>query len=120
MTGPPRKIRGFTLTELLVACSLAAFAMMALLSGFVFLGRNFTRLANLQSLQTQGRTALAYLQNDVALARSVKPGASATATAVTLVLPGGEVAYTYDAATARLRRQASFGSQPDLYLLSAP
>ncbi|HWA27887.1 MAG TPA: prepilin-type N-terminal cleavage/methylation domain-containing protein [Lacunisphaera sp.] len=113
-----RAQRGFTLIELLVSSTLAALAMTALLSAFVFLARNFTRLSNLQALETQSRRALAYLQSDLALAEAVKAGTAATASSVTLVLPSGEVTYTYDSGAGRLRRQAGFGSSPDLYLLS--
>lgn len=121
MTAPARnKFPGFTLIEVLIGSSLAAFAMMALLSGFVFLARNFTRLTNLQSLEGQSRTALAYLQSDLTLARKVKSGTTASASAVTLVLPAGEVSYTYDSTTGRLKREAGFGSQPELFLLTAP
>jgi prepilin-type N-terminal cleavage/methylation domain-containing protein len=114
---PPR---GFTLVELLIGSTLAGFAMMALLSSFVFLARNFTRLANLQALEGQSRTALAYLQADLAQARTVKSSGPATATSVTLVLPAGEVSYTYDSGAGRLLRQANFSSQPEISLLKAP
>ena len=117
---PPRKAPGFTLVELLVSATLAAFAMTALLSAFVFLARNFTRMANLQALESQSRKALTYLQTDLALAETVKSGSTATASSVTLVLPAGNVTYTYDGSTGRLRRQAAFGASPDLYLLTAP
>lgn len=117
---PLRKKYGFTLVELLISSTLAALAMTALLSAFVFLARNFTRMANLQALESQSRKALTYLQTDLALAETVKSGSPATASSVTLVLPAGEVTYTYDGATGRLRRQAAFGANPDVYLLLAP
>jgi hypothetical protein len=110
-------LRGFTLVELLIGASLAGFAMMALLSSFVFLARNFTRLANRQALEGQSRTALAYLQADLAQARAVKSSGPATASSVTLVLPAGEVTYTYDSGAGRLLRQAGFSSQPEISLL---
>ncbi len=111
-------LRAFTLVEVLVASTLAALAMTAVLSSFVFLARNFTRLANHQALEEQGRRALAWLQSDLAQARAVKPGSSPTAGALTLVLPAGEVTYTYDSTALRLRRQADFGATTDLYLLT--
>lgn len=116
----PRPRSGFTLIELLVSSTLAALAMTALLSSFVFLARNFTRLANLQALEAQSRRALAYLQTDLALADSVKAGSAATASSVTLVLPAGEVTYTYDSTAGRLRRQATFGTTAEIDLLSTP
>lgn len=109
---------GFTLVELLIAAALAGFAMTALLSSSLFLARNFTRLANYQALENEGRRALAYLQADLELAEAVKPGTNPTAAGVTLVLPAGEVTYAYDSGTQRLRRQADFGASPDISLLS--
>lgn len=118
MSKPARRDQGFTLVELLVAASLAAFAMTALLSSFVFLARNFTRLANYQALENEGRRALTYLQADLELAEAVKPGTNPTANSLTLVLPAGEVTYTYDSGAQRLRRQAGFGTSPDIGLLA--
>jgi prepilin-type N-terminal cleavage/methylation domain-containing protein len=112
--------RGFTLVELLIGSSLAAFAMMALLSSFVFLARNFTRLANRQALEGQSHTALAYLRADLTQARAVKSTGPATASSVTLVLPAGEVTYTYDGGAGRLLRETNFSSQPELSLLYGP
>lgn len=109
---------GFTLVELLIAAALAGFVMIALLSSSVFLARNFARLANYQALESEGRRALAYLQADLELAEAVKPGTNPTAAGVTLVLPDGEVSYTYDSSAQRLRRQADFGANPDMNLLT--
>jgi prepilin-type N-terminal cleavage/methylation domain-containing protein len=113
----PTSRRGFTLVEVLISASLAGIVMTAVLSSFVFMGRSMSRLSSYQSLETESRRALAYLQKDFTLAQKIKAGTAPTAAAVTLVLPAGEVAYTYDSATKRLRRQATFGGNPDLYLL---
>jgi prepilin-type N-terminal cleavage/methylation domain-containing protein len=118
MNRAPRSPRGFTLVELLVGVSLSAVVMAALLSAAVYFARNFARLANAQALEEQARLALAWVRTDIDRAREVKAGTSPSASAVTLVLPDGEVTYTYDAATRRLRRQATFGANPDLVLLS--
>jgi type II secretory pathway pseudopilin PulG len=111
--------RGFTLVELLIAFTLAMVAMAALLSSFVFLARNFTRLANFRALEQQGRTAQATLQDDLSLAVAVKASPAPTDTTLALQLPAGSVTYTYDATNRRLRRQADFGVNPDRYLLTA-
>jgi prepilin-type N-terminal cleavage/methylation domain-containing protein len=108
---------GFTLVEVLVSTSLAAMVLAAVLSSFVFLGRNLTRLANYHTLETKGREALAYLQRDLAIAETVKSGTTPTASSVTLVLPAGEVTYTYDGTAGSLRRQAAAGANPDFQLL---
>lgn len=119
MSNPRHRRRGFTLVELLIGTSLAALAMVALLSGFLFLARNFTRLSHILALENSSRTALAYLRADLSQARAVKSGTPATADSVTLVLPAGEVTYTYDSGAGRLLRQAGFGGQTEIELLNA-
>jgi len=110
-------IAGFTLVEMLVSASLAAAILAAVLSSYLFLGRNLTRLANYQALETKGREALTWLRSDLAVAAAVKSGTTPTASSVTLVLPAGEVTYTYDSAAGSLRRQAAAGANPDFLLL---
>ena len=119
MTRTPTRQRGFTLTEVLIASSLGAIIMAAVLSSFVFIGRNLAKLASYQALESEARKALAYLRQDLALARAVKNGTSPTSETVTLVLPAGDVTYTYDSSARRLRRQASFGANPDFALLGS-
>jgi type II secretory pathway pseudopilin PulG len=109
--------RAFTITEVLIATSMAAILMAAVLSSFVFIGRNLARLASYQALEGEARKALAYLRQDLALAKTVKNGTSPTTETVTLVLPAGEVTYTYDSSARRLRRQATFGANTDFTLL---
>ncbi|HYC70971.1 MAG TPA: prepilin-type N-terminal cleavage/methylation domain-containing protein [Opitutaceae bacterium] len=117
MRSPRRPRPGFTLVELLIGMALSAVVMTALLGAFVYFARNFARLANSQLLEEQARLALAWVRTDVARAREIKRGTAPADTTVTLVLPDGEVTYTYDAAAQRLRRQATFGAAPDLVLL---
>ena len=108
---------GFTLVEVMVASAVGAIVMAALLSTYIFLGRNMARLASYQALENESRKALAYLTKDFALAQKVKSGTSATSSGVTLVLPSGEVVYTYDSTAHSLRRQANFGSSQNLTFL---
>ncbi|MDB6113969.1 MAG: hypothetical protein JWQ62_914 [Lacunisphaera sp.] len=108
---------GFTLVEVLIGTTLAGAMLAAVLSSYVFLGRNLMRLANYHTLAAKSQDALARLQSDFSLAYAVKPGTTPTATTVTLVLAAGDVTYTYDSATGSLRRQATFGASPDLQLL---
>jgi len=108
---------GFTLVEVLIGSTLAAAVMAAVLTSFIFLGRSLARLANYQTLEAKGRQALTYLRSDFAQAESVKTGTTPTASGVTLVLPAGEITYTYDSTAQSLRRQATFGPNPDLRLL---
>jgi prepilin-type N-terminal cleavage/methylation domain-containing protein len=109
--------QGFTITEVLIATSMGAILMAAVLSSFVFIGRNLARLASYQALEGEARKALAYLRQDLALAKAVKNGTSPSAATVTLVLPAGEVTYTYDSGARQLRRQATFGANTDFTLL---
>jgi type II secretory pathway component PulJ len=117
MTRKPDSATGFTLVEVLIGSTLAALVMAAVLTSFVFLGRSLTRLANYQTLEAKSRQALGYLRADLALAREVKSGSTPTASSLTLVLPAGEVTYTYDSAAGNLHRQATFGANQDFYLL---
>lgn len=104
--------------EVLVATSLSAAVMLALISSFLYIGRSLSRLSSYQSLENEARKTLTYLRRDFATAQSIKSGTMPTSTGVTLVLPTGEVVYTYDTTTKKLRRQATFGVSTDLYLLS--
>lgn len=98
---PPRTRRnaGFTLVELMVGMSLALIVMSAVLSSYLFLGRNLTRLANQQTIETQGRRAQAFFAQDARLASGVS---SPTTTSLTFSIPAASgsttVAYTYYAA----------------------
>lgn len=114
---PGLQRRGFTLVELMIGSALAAVVMAALLSSFVFIGRNLSRLASSQALEHEARKALAYLRQDFALARAIKSGTTPTASSVTLTLPNGEVSYSYDVATRKLRRQFTASPASDLNLL---
>ena len=106
---------GFTLVEVMVSSTLAAIIMAAVLSTYVMLGRNLARLSSYQSLEHESRKALAYLSRDFMQAQSVKGGTTPTASSVTLVLPSGEVSYTYDGSS--LRRQTTFGTLRDVTFL---
>ncbi|MBL9214762.1 MAG: prepilin-type N-terminal cleavage/methylation domain-containing protein [Opitutaceae bacterium] len=110
----PAGQRGFTLVELLISSTLAAVVMAAILSSYLYLGRNLTRLAYNQTLESKSRLALTYLANDIKQATSVS---SPTTTSVILNVPGGTITYTYDATNRRLRRQATTGAVADTYLL---
>lgn len=108
---------GFTLVEVMVATALGAVILAAVMSSYLFVGRNLARVSSYQALEAQSRIALAYLSRDLRHAQAVKSGTTPTASAVTLVLPSGEVAYTYDHATRSLRRTATFGVSPEITLL---
>lgn len=110
---------GFTLVELLVGMTLGLIVMAAVISCFVFLSRNLTRLQIQQKFDAQGRRALLYFAQDVRMASSIS---SPTATSITLVLPTSSgsttnVLYAYDASTGTLSRTPGFtgiGTNPPL------
>jgi type II secretory pathway component PulJ len=89
---------GFTLVELLVGATLSAAVMAAVLSSYIFVGRNLARLANQQTLETEGRRTLAYFARDVRLASdlatvSTSPTSPAT-NRVDLTVPTGSSSNT--------------------------
>lgn len=97
MTRQPSS-RAFTLVELLIGSTLAAAVMLAVLSSYVYLGRNFSRLTNQQTLETQARQAIAYFTQDVQTAIGISGTPSASS--VVLILPTDTgatttVTYTY-------------------------
>jgi len=70
---PSAKTAGFTLVEVLIGLTLSLMVMGAVLSGYVFLGRNFSRTlgissANEPTLESQGRRTLSSFMQDVRMA----------------------------------------------------
>lgn len=101
-----RAERGFTLVELLVGMSLALIVMTAVLSSYLFLGRNLTRMANQQSVETEGRRAQAYFAQEARIATGIS---NPTSTSLTFTLPAlsstvtsRTVAYQYHASATTL------------------
>lgn len=112
--------RGFTLVEVLVATALSSAVMLALVSSFLFIGRSLSRLSSYQSLENEARKTLTYLRRDFATAQGIKSGTTPTTSSVTLVLPDGNVTYTYDATAKKLLRQATFGLSQNLSFPANP
>jgi hypothetical protein len=101
----------------MVSCTLGALVMAAVLTAYTFIGRNLARLSSYQALETESRKALTYLRRDFMQTMEVKSGTTPTGTNVTLVLPSGEVTYTYNSATKTLWRQSTFGANTNFSLL---
>lgn len=59
---------GFTLVELLIGAALSAAVMAGVLSSYIYIGRSLTRLANQQTLETEGRRTLANFSRDIRMA----------------------------------------------------
>jgi Tfp pilus assembly protein PilW len=75
---------GFTLAEILIAASLMLFLGLGVMSAYLFLGRNFTRLGNTQQQDTKARRALFYFTQDVSSAISFT---STTTSNLTMSVP---------------------------------
>lgn len=108
---------GFTLVEVMVTSAVGAVVMAGVLAAYIFLGRSLARLSSYQALETESRKALAYLTRDLTQAKYVKKGTSPTDSQLTLVLPSGEVTYTYDSGLKTLTRSATFGPITSFKLL---
>jgi Tfp pilus assembly protein PilW len=85
---------GFTLVELLIGMSLALMIMGAVLSSYTYMGRGLYRLVNQQTLQAQGRNALAYFAQDVRMASGLTDTGNLSATRVSLTIPAGTATNT--------------------------
>ena len=104
--------KGFTLVELLIGATLSAAVMAAVLSSYLYVGRNLARLANQQVLETEGRRTLAYFSRDIRIARDISGPPSATS--VTLSQPTNTgtttVAYSYNSGAGTLTRTPASGT----------
>ena len=114
----------FSLMELMFAMSLATMVMAAVISSYLYLGRNLTRLSNHQQLEAQNRRMLAMLNQDTRMAKDVNVSLDAEGRANTFVLslPGGanpdfNVTYAYDTSAQTLTRTATGGSYAGSLLL---
>jgi prepilin-type N-terminal cleavage/methylation domain-containing protein len=103
---------GFTLVELLVGVTLSAAVMAAVLSSYIFIGRNLTRISNQQALEVDARRTLAYFNEDVRMAIGLSGAPSVTS--VTLEIPTATnsklVTYTYDSTNQNLLRGMPWSS----------
>lgn len=97
--------RAFTLTEVMVAVTLSAIVMVAILSAYLFVGRNLTRLMNMQGQEVDSRRALRYFAADVSAASAVTVMSAASLTLTKVETSGSvTVSYTYAALDGTLIR----------------
>jgi prepilin-type N-terminal cleavage/methylation domain-containing protein len=100
-----RRNSGFTLVEILIGMSLSLMVLTAVLSSYLFMGRNLVRLVNQQTLETESRRALQYFSQDVRMAISLS---NLTTTSVTFTIPTSTgtttVAYNYDSNAGQFTR----------------
>ncbi len=110
----PHPTAAFTLVELLVGMTLALTVMTAIMSSYLFLGRQLARLTHQQTLETEARRALQWFDNDVRMSSAItSPGD----TSVVLTIPTASstmtVTYTYASGanyTGTLTRTPSVGT----------
>jgi hypothetical protein len=83
---------GFTLVELMVGMSLSFIMIAVTLAAYTFVGRNLTRMANMQALEATSRRAFYIFSKDVSTATQVS---SASTSQLVLTLPTKTVTYNY-------------------------
>jgi Tfp pilus assembly protein PilW len=98
---------GFTLVELMVGMSLSLTIIAVTLAAWIFVGRNFTRMANTQYLEAHTRSAFTLFSTDVGSTTKVS---TATATSLALTVPAGSVSYAYSSANGTLTRTDTSGT----------
>jgi type II secretory pathway component PulJ len=112
----PHSRAGFTLVEVLIGSTLAATILLAVISSYLFLGRNLSRLANLETLEAQSRRTLMYFAQDVRMTVSIAAptGPDTLDNKVILTVPTNSgtttVTYTYDSSAQTLTRAPATGS----------
>lgn len=86
---------GFTVTELIIGTALAGTILAAVMSSYLFLGRQFTRLMNQQTLESQARRTLLYLAQDARLSSTLTSPTNASVTLVQTTATGTRNIYYY-------------------------
>lgn len=101
-----RSTAGLTLVEVLIATTLAGVIMLAVITGFLFLGRTGTNLQNYVDMEVQARRAIGMFGDDARTA--VKASWTDSNTLVLAVKKSNgstsNVTYSYDSTTKRLNR----------------
>lgn len=104
--------RGFTLPELLIAVTLSGILFAAILSAYLFLGRNLTRLVNVHQQEVASRRTLRQFTDDASAAITLT---TATSTQLAMVKPTAagttSVSYAYNSSAGTLTRTDATGSR---------
>lgn len=114
-----RDRRGFTLVEVLISSSLAAFILTGVMTCFLFLGRSGANIQNYNDMEGQSRRALEQFAQDVRQASSITWNSS---TDVTLIVDSQYVRYYYSSTAPSgssltgnfLYRTAPSGTSPEI------
>lgn len=117
---PFRARRGFTLVEIMVATGISAIVLLGILTAYLFVARNLTRLVNLQQQEVASRGTLRQFTQDVSAAISLT---TATASQLDLTKPAASgtatVSYVYSSGSQTLTRTDSAGTRTLLTYLTA-
>ncbi|MEY4489881.1 MAG: hypothetical protein RIQ79_2389 [Verrucomicrobiota bacterium] len=89
-----RNYSGFSLVEVIIATTLSAIVMTAVLSAFLFIGRSTINLRNYADMETESRSAIETFAQDTRMASAIN-WVSANSLIITTKLNGAVVAYTY-------------------------
>lgn len=103
--------RGFTLVEVLVATSVSAFIVAGVLAAYLFVGRNLTRLVNLQHEEVESRHTVRQMTDDVSAAISLTTATSTQLVMTKKTSSGTDtVTYTYSSGAGTLTRTDASGT----------
>lgn len=87
--------KGYTLVEVMVATTLASFVMLAIITGFLFLGRSGVNLQNYAEMESQARRAIERFAEDVRVASNATWNSAESVTLTVKTPTGGTANYTY-------------------------
>src|SRR3954471_10012567 len=100
-----RRATAFSLMEVMIATTLFGIVLAAVLAAYLFVGRNLTRLVNLQHQEVESRRTLRTFTQDLSAAIQLS---TASSSAITLTKPTSSgtttVSYTYTSGDGTLTR----------------
>ncbi len=100
-----RSRRAFTLVELMIGTSLSAVVMAGMLSAYLFLAKNLTRLNTTEQFDRHSQRAVTLFSRDVSTATKIVSFSSVTVSGMTTAtvvmnVPTGSVTYSWSGSTA--------------------
>lgn len=104
---PIQRQAGFTLAEVLIASTIGAFILAAVLSAFLFLGRSGANIQNYNDMESQARDALEQFAQDTRQASAVTWNSNSS---LTLVVESAAITYVYNASNGTFSRVTGSGS----------
>jgi prepilin-type N-terminal cleavage/methylation domain-containing protein len=104
-----RTHRGFTLVEVMIGASLAAFILAGVMSTFLFLGRSGANIQNYNDMESQARTALELFAEDTRQASAINWISDQE---LYLVVNSTQVYYYYNSTTKTFYRKVTSGGTP--------